>query len=795
MGNPMLFLPVLAILLSIPAGSPTAPATPQKSSRANTKIVRYVRIELPGNNRTLSLAEVQVWREGRNIAPDGVASQSSTDAQAPAGRANDGNPSGTIHDASVCLTAPGENPWWELDLGRAQGVQRITIWNRQDGQEGKLDNFTLKLLGRRREVVLERKGLRAPRPRVDYLATGESVIAAEPILEVEVSTERLQHLQPAINTAIQQGVRYLKDTQLRDGSWADHTPSYRAGQTALSVYALVKSGLPRTDPSVRMGLRYLRENPPVKTYSIGVTMMLYETLADEGLRRPMQELLDRLIETQIRGKGTNAGMWGYPDNCDLSNTQYAALGLYAAWRAGLKVPTETFENLLEGTLRFQDVPQIIAVDGDIGRSTTGQLRMAGFTYRANQSNSTLSMTTAGVSVLAICQKVLEERGSARSKAECSVGMRMGMEYLHRKFKVEGTGKWNLYYLYGLERVGAFLGLDRIGGKNWYWEGSDVLVRQQGEHGKWNQPTDTSFALLFLSKATARGASTGPMLTLPDDLRISEGPDVDIRWLAKGSRSVTMWITGFHEDLISDYAWEGAEPGLRIRRVDYLCDGEVIKSIPVDSTVPWKGERFPTKYEVPGPGTYRMEVLVCFSDPLAEGGENSDAEMMSMPLEVFVRDEFTPTAIEASAKPKPRNFLAGKGVTAECSSKLNDKQGVALLWDGAQGTNWLSAKDDEQPTLTFRFDKPVRANKLVLSNANSSILSTSNYDRATRIEVGINNQRKPKYVEITKGVYDSWVLDFKTTRVRSLEIRILEREPGSAQPGVVGFGEVELYFER
>src|SRR4029077_16266789 len=39
---------------------------------------RYVRVELPGRSRTLTLAEVEVFSEGRNVARQGKASQSST---------------------------------------------------------------------------------------------------------------------------------------------------------------------------------------------------------------------------------------------------------------------------------------------------------------------------------------------------------------------------------------------------------------------------------------------------------------------------------------------------------------------------------------------------------------------------------------------------------------------------------------------------------------------------------------------------------------------------------------------
>ncbi|MGI9516443.1 MAG: PVC-type heme-binding CxxCH protein, partial [Pirellulaceae bacterium] len=52
---------------------------------------RYVRIELPGDQRTLTLAEVDVMSGGRNIAPGGSATQSSTNHGAGPELAIDGN--------------------------------------------------------------------------------------------------------------------------------------------------------------------------------------------------------------------------------------------------------------------------------------------------------------------------------------------------------------------------------------------------------------------------------------------------------------------------------------------------------------------------------------------------------------------------------------------------------------------------------------------------------------------------------------------------------------------------------
>ncbi len=53
----------------------------------------------------------------------------------------------------------------------------------------------------------------------------------------------LGSLRASIDEAIDRGVEYLLACQLRDGSWAEYSEHFGSGQTALSLYALLKSGV------------------------------------------------------------------------------------------------------------------------------------------------------------------------------------------------------------------------------------------------------------------------------------------------------------------------------------------------------------------------------------------------------------------------------------------------------------------------------------------------------------------------------------------------------------------------
>jgi putative heme-binding domain-containing protein len=137
-----------------------------KVPNANTTMGRYVRIDLAGRNKTLTLAEVEVYSAGRNIARDGKASQSSTANGGDAAKAIDGNKSGKYGDGGQTHTEENStNPWWEVDLGAEFPIETIVIYNRTEDSLGKrLDGFELRVLDKTRKAVIDKK--RNPAPEV-----------------------------------------------------------------------------------------------------------------------------------------------------------------------------------------------------------------------------------------------------------------------------------------------------------------------------------------------------------------------------------------------------------------------------------------------------------------------------------------------------------------------------------------------------------------------------------------------------------------------------------------------------
>jgi putative heme-binding domain-containing protein len=131
---------------------------------------RYVRVELPGKQRTLTLAEVEVFSDGINVARRGKARQSSTSNGGVAGRGIDGNTNGAWAAGGQTHTNEGtDDPWWEVDLGREAPIDRITVWNRTDGNLAtRLNNFTVRVLDSDKKTVFQTVKHPTPREKAEF---------------------------------------------------------------------------------------------------------------------------------------------------------------------------------------------------------------------------------------------------------------------------------------------------------------------------------------------------------------------------------------------------------------------------------------------------------------------------------------------------------------------------------------------------------------------------------------------------------------------------------------------------
>ena len=170
---------------------------------------RFVRITNNGKNQILSLAEVQVFSGGTNIAAKGKAKQHSTGYNGPAKLAIDGKTNGDFQKGSVTHTDTTTDPWWELDLGSPQAIEKVAVWNRTDNNlQSRLTNYTVELLDAERSVVWSKKAKNPPKPSTNFSPSN--------IRDVTFSTaiadyEQTNFTAPEVLTGKKRTARWLGD--------------------------------------------------------------------------------------------------------------------------------------------------------------------------------------------------------------------------------------------------------------------------------------------------------------------------------------------------------------------------------------------------------------------------------------------------------------------------------------------------------------------------------------------------------------------------------------------------------
>uniref|UniRef100_A0A8C1V652 Si:ch73-359m17.2 n=1 Tax=Cyprinus carpio TaxID=7962 RepID=A0A8C1V652_CYPCA len=136
-----------ATVLTVPDGTVTFVFEPVNG--------RYVNIFLPGNDEILTLCEVEVFAEEdkplyicvpRNLALGGKAVQSTTYSSFGAAQnAIDGNRQ-SIHALGSCSVTNGDkDPWWRVDLLNVYRITRVSITNRGDCCEKRIEGIQIRI--------------------------------------------------------------------------------------------------------------------------------------------------------------------------------------------------------------------------------------------------------------------------------------------------------------------------------------------------------------------------------------------------------------------------------------------------------------------------------------------------------------------------------------------------------------------------------------------------------------------------------------------------------------------------
>jgi hypothetical protein len=228
-------------------------------------IGRFVRVDLPGESRILSLAEVQVWRGDKNLARQGKASQISTDFDGRAELAIDGNTNGDYFAAlSTTHTRQEKDPWWEVKLAENAQVDRIVLWNRTDGGlQPRLSGARVSLLDNDRRVVWSQIVTQAPQRDRELFPDGRQAV------DFGASDTRADFAQDKFPAQEAVLARQLKETGWAVGPRQKERHEAVFLSTRYSSGPFGAAGL--VDLTVRLEHRYKRPNYTLGHFRLSVT--------------------------------------------------------------------------------------------------------------------------------------------------------------------------------------------------------------------------------------------------------------------------------------------------------------------------------------------------------------------------------------------------------------------------------------------------------------------------------------------------------------------------------------------
>jgi hypothetical protein len=385
-----------------------------------------------------------------------------------------------------------------------------------------------------------------------------------------------------VDVAIDTGVEWLLKQQKKTGRWTAFEDKrgavYELGMQSLCTLACIKGGVPLDDPRMVKALRavraiYATSKNNLQTYEVGVTLMLLDAANSKQLRR-FEGKKDKArrgigaddaawakeLAVWLQMKQKPEGMWRYPSSGqDLSNTQYAALGLWSAKRMGVRVDVGVVRRMMDIVLSRQQTkgtskvpfyidPERVLKRKKGERSSSTYIEARGWRYHPPERIKTGgnvieavypysgSMTTAGIAVLAIGRDLLGANDHWLTKAQdrkVRRSMWEGLAWLQSNWDIWDNpghrGNWVFYWLYGLERAGRLCGTDWVGLRDWYVEGALRLMEDQRPDGSWplkprnkvpddqgdrwqSDQVDSAFAILFLTRSTPQIKTPMPTIT-------------------------------------------------------------------------------------------------------------------------------------------------------------------------------------------------------------------------------------------------------------------------------------------
>ncbi|MCK5945091.1 MAG: discoidin domain-containing protein [Planctomycetes bacterium] len=608
-----------------------------------------------------------------------------------------------------------------------------------------------------------------------------AAVTATATAQAEVHPDELK-LKPQIDQAIERGVEYLCEEQLRDGSWGLHG-DYIGGRGGLVLYTLLQCGVSREHPAVQRAVAYLDGCDPDRTYATTCMILAYDALRD-GREKRIAELVEKLLLWQKPG-----GDWGYPHaGPDLSCTQYAALGLYIGQKHGIDIDPSHFLDLLDSLEDYRGEVEKVANPKQDGRTGAAKVEMAGYRYRRHAENQpcTGSMTSAALAVMEICKAGLGRKLKRNVRRSIERNSDAAMVWMGKHFTANKNpfGGHHYYYLYGCERVGALMNTERFGEHWWYIDGARWLVdRQDKAKGNWGGVTDTCFALLFLRRATGGHAPTTGAGGTNTHSFAAGTAESDVRIRGAGQQPLSLWVDGFGEDLVdlhSDY-------GLRVVSVVYEDDqGQVLGKVAADPTKTWHQETFLYRDKAIARGTHKVRARVTLLANDCEPGQTDPVEVVSSDwMEVRIRDVLEPW-MQTATNAYRENILRTQQAEVTVSSEWDRNPGAHLI-DGFESRRWIAAEDDQAPTVTISWRKAQKVGRIMFTGLAQHDRDLGKFD-GFALEFAVGNDRKRwTRVELPDDSLEPVLFELpKARKMRSIRLRFVDRVKRNGQLGLSEF---------
>ncbi len=311
-------------------------------------------------------------------------------------------------------------------------------------------------------------------------------------------------------------------------------------QGSIASLSLVKSGIDKQTPAIQLCVQDTLAKiqsgvyrPKAQhIYETGIDLMLLEAIDSELYRPQIESITQHLIISQRPN-----GSWFYdfqiePDCGDTSITQYAILGLWAAYRAGVEVPIDVWEKaarwhfstqMSDGGFAYKpyktklyDIPSHHVSSDTMAAAGTNNLLIIRRVLFGDVDQDIAVVPTDTKRRFGVLEKFAEERTQKKpaGPAVATIPVREFDKSIKDGFKwtTSHYGKrspiiqqYFCYYYYSIERVAALMDIDRFESHDWYDDGAKELLRLQSEDGSWKDDCTpipaTALALMFLSKAT------------------------------------------------------------------------------------------------------------------------------------------------------------------------------------------------------------------------------------------------------------------------------------------------------